>query len=183
MPKTPPFSVRPPFHSSSVVFFSFSFSSLFFFLSLFYFSFFPFFISTATNPNTREISSIIGFQSKMLNQRLKQQQHQALMQQALLQQQSLYHPGLLAAPQVRFRRGGICSFSEWNDDLSVMLLRLYLRLLWNRSWRCGYLCFFFFFFLILYFCYVMKFVIAVSFFSMLRCWLDFWLGNTGCVVC
>ncbi|KAL0354450.1 UNVERIFIED_CONTAM: Oligouridylate-binding protein 1B [Sesamum radiatum] len=36
----------------------------------------------------------------MQNQRLKQQQHQALMQQALLQQQSLYHPGLLAAPQV-----------------------------------------------------------------------------------
>ncbi|KAL1538080.1 Oligouridylate-binding protein 1B [Salvia divinorum] len=36
----------------------------------------------------------------MLNQRLKQQQHQALMQQALLQQQSLYHPGLLAAPQI-----------------------------------------------------------------------------------
>ncbi|KAG8380189.1 hypothetical protein BUALT_Bualt07G0167600 [Buddleja alternifolia] len=34
----------------------------------------------------------------MQNQRLKQQQHQALMQQALLQQQSLYHPGLLAAP-------------------------------------------------------------------------------------
>ncbi|KAL0415024.1 UNVERIFIED_CONTAM: Oligouridylate-binding protein 1B [Sesamum latifolium] len=36
----------------------------------------------------------------MQNQRLKQQQHQALMQQALLQQQSLYHPGLLAAPQI-----------------------------------------------------------------------------------
>ncbi|KAG6390773.1 hypothetical protein SASPL_148518 [Salvia splendens] len=36
----------------------------------------------------------------MLNQRFKQQQHQALMQQALLQQQSLYHPGLLAAPQL-----------------------------------------------------------------------------------
>ncbi|XP_042033906.1 oligouridylate-binding protein 1B-like [Salvia splendens] len=36
----------------------------------------------------------------MLNQRFKQQQHQALMQQALLQQQSLYHPGLLAAPQI-----------------------------------------------------------------------------------
>ncbi|KAK6128073.1 hypothetical protein DH2020_013184 [Rehmannia glutinosa] len=34
----------------------------------------------------------------MQNQRLKQQQHQALMQQALLQQQPLYHPGLLAAP-------------------------------------------------------------------------------------
>ncbi|KAK9131467.1 hypothetical protein Sjap_011954 [Stephania japonica] len=35
-------------------------------------------------------------------QRLKQQQQQALMQQALLQQQhqSLYHPGLLAAPQI-----------------------------------------------------------------------------------
>ncbi|KAL6491759.1 Oligouridylate-binding protein 1B [Orobanche gracilis] len=36
----------------------------------------------------------------MQNQRLKQQQHQALMQQAILQQQSLYHPGLLAAPQI-----------------------------------------------------------------------------------
>lgn len=36
----------------------------------------------------------------MQHQRLKQQQHQALMQHALLQQQSLYHPGLLAAPQV-----------------------------------------------------------------------------------
>ncbi|KAK4480756.1 hypothetical protein RD792_013839 [Penstemon davidsonii] len=36
----------------------------------------------------------------MQNQRLKQQQHQVLMQQALLQQQSLYHPGLLAAPQI-----------------------------------------------------------------------------------
>ncbi|KAK6148767.1 hypothetical protein DH2020_016292 [Rehmannia glutinosa] len=34
----------------------------------------------------------------MQNQRLKQQQHQALMQQALIQQQSLYHPGPLAAP-------------------------------------------------------------------------------------
>ncbi|KAK4349812.1 hypothetical protein RND71_029125 [Anisodus tanguticus] len=37
----------------------------------------------------------------MLNQRLKQEQQQALMQQVLLQQQSLYHPGLLAAPQIR----------------------------------------------------------------------------------
>ncbi|GER52339.1 oligouridylate binding protein-like protein [Striga asiatica] len=36
----------------------------------------------------------------MQNQRLKLQQHQALMQQAILQQQSLYHPGLLAAPQI-----------------------------------------------------------------------------------
>ncbi|XP_027167591.1 oligouridylate-binding protein 1B [Coffea eugenioides] len=36
----------------------------------------------------------------MQHQRLKQQQHQALMQHALLQQQSLYHPGLLAAPQI-----------------------------------------------------------------------------------
>ncbi|KAL6563331.1 Oligouridylate-binding protein 1B [Orobanche hederae] len=36
----------------------------------------------------------------MQNQRFKQQQHQALMQQAILQQQSLYHPGLLAAPQI-----------------------------------------------------------------------------------
>ncbi|KAH7858832.1 hypothetical protein Vadar_028511 [Vaccinium darrowii] len=35
------------------------------------------------------------------NQRLKEQQQQALMQHALLQQQSLYHPGLLAAaPQI-----------------------------------------------------------------------------------
>ncbi|XP_051135621.1 oligouridylate-binding protein 1B-like isoform X2 [Andrographis paniculata] len=36
----------------------------------------------------------------MQNQRMKQQQHQALLQQALLQQQSIYHPGLLAAPQI-----------------------------------------------------------------------------------
>ncbi|GAB4850021.1 Oligouridylate-binding protein 1B [Ancistrocladus abbreviatus] len=35
----------------------------------------------------------------MQHQRMKQQQ-QALMQTALLQQQSLYHPGLLAAPQI-----------------------------------------------------------------------------------
>ncbi|MCD7462657.1 hypothetical protein HAX54_049056 [Datura stramonium] len=34
----------------------------------------------------------------MLNQRLKQEQQQALMQQA--QQQSIYHPALLAAPQI-----------------------------------------------------------------------------------
>lgn len=33
-------------------------------------------------------------------QRLKQQQQQVMIQQALMQQQSLYHPGLLAAPQV-----------------------------------------------------------------------------------
>lgn len=36
----------------------------------------------------------------MQHQRFKQQQHHALMQQALLQQHSLYHPGLLAATQI-----------------------------------------------------------------------------------
>lgn len=57
------------------------------------------------------------------NQRLKEQQQQALMQHALLQQQSLYHPGLLAAaPQVLTHliykcviHPYVCQFCGWRD--------------------------------------------------------------------